>query len=191
MACRLTCGRRAVGACGWTDAPARPARRQRIWGSMGMMQSLLGDKACWLQARRPPGGAPPAFASQLHLWRRRVLTACAHTVCGSVLLADACVTSARRACTRLTVTVEQCWVCRARRVAPRPAQHMALNPDTGLDPESPEVKLRASEGLLGVDYFFPVRLRSHACTPRPKPMLPPPPPRHLRHTARWAGLPRL
>ncbi len=68
---------------------------------------------------------------------------------------------------------------------------MALNPDTGLDPESPEVKLRASEGLLGVDYFFPVRLRSHACTPRPKPMLPPPPPRHLRHTARWAGLPRL
>ena len=25
--------------------------RQRIWGSMGMTQSLLGDKDCWLQAR--------------------------------------------------------------------------------------------------------------------------------------------
>lgn len=32
-------------------------------------------------------------------------------------------------------------------------EHMALNSTTGLDPEG--VKLRASEGLFGVDYFFP------------------------------------
>ncbi|KAK9822390.1 hypothetical protein WJX81_007759 [Elliptochloris bilobata] len=54
--------------------------RQRIWGSMGMTQSLIGDKDCWLQ-------------------------------------------------------------------------HMALDSATGLDPEG--VALRATEGLFGVDYFFP------------------------------------
>ena len=32
---------------------------------------------------------------------------------------------------------------------------MALDPMTGLDPE--KVALRATEGLFGVDYFFPVR----------------------------------
>jgi hypothetical protein len=54
--------------------------RQRIWGSLSMTQSFMGDKACWLE-------------------------------------------------------------------------HMALNSTTGLDPDG--VKLRASEGLFGVDYFFP------------------------------------
>ena len=34
-------------------------------------------------------------------------------------------------------------------------QHMALDSMTGLDPEG--VALRATEGLFGVDYFFPVR----------------------------------
>ncbi len=32
-------------------------------------------------------------------------------------------------------------------------EHMALNSTDGLDPEG--IRLRASEGLLGVDYFFP------------------------------------
>ena len=32
--------------------------RQRIWGSMGMTQSLIGDKDCWLQARY---AASPSF----------------------------------------------------------------------------------------------------------------------------------
>jgi hypothetical protein len=44
---------------------------------------------------------------------------------------------------------------------------MALDPDTGLDPQSPEVKLRATEGLFGVDYFFPARLRPRARALRP------------------------
>ena len=38
----------------------------------------------------------------------------------------------------------------------RPLQHMALDSVTGLDPEG--VALRATEGLFGVDYFFPVRI---------------------------------
>lgn len=37
---------------------------------------------------------------------------------------------------------KQCWM-----------EHMALNSTDGLDPEG--IRLRASEGLLGVDYFFP------------------------------------
>ena len=37
---------------------------------------------------------------------------------------------------------KQCWM-----------EHMALNSTDGLDPEG--IKLRASEGLLAVDYFFP------------------------------------
>ena len=37
---------------------------------------------------------------------------------------------------------KQCWT-----------EHMALNSTDGLDPEG--IKLRASEGLLAVDYFFP------------------------------------
>ena len=55
-------------------------RRQRIWGSLSMTQSFMGDKQCWME-------------------------------------------------------------------------HMALNSTDGLDPEG--IRLRASEGLLGVDYFFP------------------------------------
>ena len=54
--------------------------RQRIWGSLSMTQSFMGDKQCWME-------------------------------------------------------------------------HMALNSTDGLDPEG--IKLRASEGLLAVDYFFP------------------------------------
>ena len=54
--------------------------RQRIWGSLSMTQSFMGDKQCWME-------------------------------------------------------------------------HMALNGTDGLDPEG--IKLRASEGLLAVDYFFP------------------------------------
>lgn len=41
-------------------------------------------------------------------------------------------------------------------VSARTLQHMALDSETGLDPEG--VALRATEGLFGVDYFFPVRL---------------------------------
>ena len=37
---------------------------------------------------------------------------------------------------------KQCWM-----------EHMALNATDGLDPDG--IRLRASEGLLGVDYFFP------------------------------------
>ena len=37
---------------------------------------------------------------------------------------------------------KQCWM-----------EHMALNSTDGMDPEG--IRLRASEGLLGVDYFFP------------------------------------
>ena len=44
--------------------------------------------------------------------------------------------------TRTFMADKACWL-----------EHMALNASTGLDPEG--VKLRASEGLLGVDYFFP------------------------------------
>ena len=54
--------------------------RQRIWGSIGMTQSFMGDKDCWME-------------------------------------------------------------------------HMALNSTDGLDPDG--IALRASEGLLGIDYFFP------------------------------------
>ncbi|KAK9918842.1 hypothetical protein WJX75_007445 [Coccomyxa subellipsoidea] len=65
----------------WAGKPcAARYFRQRIWGSLSMTQSFMGDKACWLE-------------------------------------------------------------------------HMALDNNTGLDPEG--VRLRASEGLLGVDYFFP------------------------------------
>ncbi|EIE21902.1 Lecithin:cholesterol acyltransferase [Coccomyxa subellipsoidea C-169] len=65
----------------WSGKPcAARYFRQRIWGSLSMTQSFMGDKACWLE-------------------------------------------------------------------------HMALDNTTGLDPEG--VRLRASEGLLGVDYFFP------------------------------------
>ncbi len=41
---------RAAG-CAPRLAQVLGGRRQRIWGSMGMTQSLLGDKDCWLQAR--------------------------------------------------------------------------------------------------------------------------------------------
>ena len=62
---------------------------------------------------------------------------------------------------------EQCWSAAqshldhlalqsAVLIFSRPPQHMALDSMTGLDPEG--VALRATEGLLGVDYFFPVRL---------------------------------
>jgi len=54
--------------------------RQRIWGSIGMTQSFMGDKECWME-------------------------------------------------------------------------HMALNSTDGLDPDG--IALRASEGLMGIDYFFP------------------------------------
>ena len=37
---------------------------------------------------------------------------------------------------------KECWM-----------EHMALNATDGMDPEG--IALRASEGLLGVDYFFP------------------------------------
>lgn len=74
--------------------------------------------------------------------------------------------SARDACTHAkisnsadcVVTLHQALSSRWRdsRVSVRPPQHMALDSVTGLDPEG--VALRATEGLFGVDYFFPVRL---------------------------------
>ena len=55
---------------------------------------------------------------------------------------------------RSIIPQSSCW--RDSRVSVRSLQHMALDSVTGLDPEG--VALRATEGLFGVDYFFPVRL---------------------------------
>ena len=34
-------------------------------------------------------------------------------------------------------------------------EHMKLDPETGMDPQDQEIRLRAAEGLEAVDFFFP------------------------------------
>ena len=100
---------------------------QQIWGSLGMTQSFMGSKQSWMEHMTLNGMVECLMQ---HACPEQTCMARRQRIWGSLGM------------TQSFMGDKQCWM-----------EHMSLNATDGLDPEG--IALRASEGLLGIDYFFP------------------------------------